>query len=171
MKKQVILVFTILTLSLFVFAEVKIGVINAQQVIMNTKKGKEVTSRLEKLGQGKQKKVESMRSVIKKLETELASPALNTQTRESKSIQLQRKKTDLKRYIEDAQKEMQLKSQKELNILRKDIMPVIEKIGKEKGFTIILDLSTAGIAYFDKTVDITKEVISSYDQKYKSSGK
>lgn len=171
MKKRVFLAFTILTMSLFVFAEVKIGVINAQQVIMNTKKGKEVTSKLEKLGKGKQNKIESMRNDIKKLENDLLSPALNSQTRESKSIELQRKKTDLKRFIEDAQKEMQIKSQKELNDLRKDIMPVIEKIGKEKGFTLILDLSTAGIAYFDNAIDITKEVISSYDQKYQSSGK
>jgi Skp family chaperone for outer membrane proteins len=73
----------------------------------------------------------------------------------------------MKRYREDATREMQIKSQKELNTLRKDIMPVIEKIGKEKGFTLILDLSTAGIAYFDKTVDITQEVISAYDKKYK----
>ena len=171
MKKRVIFAFTILTLSLFVLAEVKIGVINAQQVIMNTKKGKEVTARLEKLGKEKQKKLDSLTSVIKKLENELKSPALNTQTRESKTIQLQRKRTDMKRYREDATREMQLKSQKELNTLRKDIMPVIEKIGKEKGFTLILDLSTAGIAYFDKTVDITQEVIIAYDKKYKSPGK
>jgi outer membrane protein len=170
MKKKVMFAFTILTMSLLILAEVKIGVINAQQVIMNTKKGKEVTARLEKLGQGKQKKVESMRREIKKLEKDLVSPALNTQTRESKTLNLQRKRTDLKRYIEDAQKEMQLKSQKELNELRKDIMPVIEKIGKEKGFTLILDLSTAGIAYFDRTVDVTKDVIAAYDKKYQSTG-
>ena len=96
----------------------------------------------------------------------LASPALNTQTREKKNMQLQDKRTDLKRFIEDAQREMQQKSQTELSNLRQDIMPVIEKIGKEKGFTIILDLTTSGIAYFDSAIDITADVIAEYDKKY-----
>ena len=166
MKKTLIGIIIVFTFALFVFSEVKIGVINAQQVIQQTKKGKEITSRLEQLGQGKQKKVEAMREEIKKLENELASPALNTETRDKKNMDLQNKRTELKRFIEDAQREMQQKSQTELSILRQDIMPVIEKIGKEKGFSLILDLTTSGIAYFDRAIDITNDVIAEYDKKY-----
>lgn len=166
MKKTLIGIIIVFTFTVFAFSEIKIGVINAQQVIQQTKKGKEITSRLEQLGQGKQKQVESMREEIKKLENELTSPALNTQTREKKNMALQNKRTELKRFIEDAQREMQQKSQTELSTLRQDIMPVIEKIGKEKGFTIILDLTTSGIAYFDRAIDITNDVIAEYDKKY-----
>ena len=61
---------------------------------------------------------------------------------------------------------MQQKSANELNNLRQDIMPVIEKIGKEKGFSLILDLTTSGIAYYDTAIDITDDVIAEYDKKY-----
>ena len=166
MKKTFILVFMVFAFSIFAFSEVKIGVINAQKVIQQTKKGKEITGRLEKIGKVKQQKVETLQEKIKKLEKELASPALNTQTREKKNMQLQTKRTELKRFIEDAQREMRQKSQTELSHLRQDIMPVIEKIGKDKGFTLILDLTTSGIAYFDKTIDVTNEVIAEYDKKY-----
>lgn len=166
MKKKLILTIILLSFSLLVFSEVKIGVINAQKVIQQTTKGKEITARLEKLGQKKQREVENMREQIKKLENEVTSPALNDQTRNKKNMDLQQKRTHLKRYIEDAQREMQQKSSKELSSLRQEIMPVIEKIGKERGFTLILDLTTSGIAYFDNTIDVTNEVIAAYDKRY-----
>ena len=160
------LIIILIGFSFLLFSEVKIGVINAQKVIQQTSKGKEITARLEKLGQKKQKEVENMRNSIKQLENELNSPALNTQTRDKKNADLLQKRTALKRYIEDAQREMQQKSAKELSNLRKEIMPVIEKIGKARGFTLILDLTTSGIAYFDNTIDITNEVIVAYDKKF-----
>ena len=166
MKKRIVLFIALLTVSLFVFAEVKIGVINAQKVIQETKKGREITQRLERLGQEKQQRVESLRTRIKQLEQELVSPALNAATREKKTGELTGKRTELKRFIEDAQREMQQKSQAELSKLREEIMPLIEKIGKEKGFTVVMDLSISGIAYFDKTIDITDLIIAEYDKAY-----
>jgi outer membrane protein len=166
MKKTLIFVMVMLAFSWFAFSEIKIGVINAQKVIQETKKGKEITAKLEKLGQGKQQQVEALREEIKKLEKDSVSPALNDQTREKKNSDLVNKRTELKRFIEDAQREMQQKSANELNTLRQDIMPVIEKIGKEKGFSLILDLTTSGIAYYDSAIDVTNEVIAEYDKKY-----
>ena len=132
MKKTVIFVTVMLVFSWFIFSEIKIGVINAQQVIQETKKGKEITGRLEKLGQGKQKQVEALREEIKKLQKDAVSPALNDETREKKNLELQTKQTELKRFIEDAQREMQQKSATELKNLRQEILPLIEKICKEK---------------------------------------
>ena len=166
MNKRIVLFIALLTVSLFVFAEVKIGVINAQKVIQGTKKGRAITQRLEKLGQDKQKQVESLRASIKQLEQELVSPALNAEARERKNTELQGKRTELKRFIEDAQRELQTKSQSELTKLREEIMPLIERIGKEKGFTVVLDLSISGIAYFDKSIDITDLIIAEYDKTY-----
>jgi len=166
MTKKILMFFALITASLFVFSEVKIGVINAQKVIQGTKKGREITKRLEELGQGKQQRVEQMRNEIKKLENELVSPALNAETRDKKSLELSNKQTQLKRFIEDAQREMQQKSQSELSKLREEVMPLITKIGKEKGFTVILDLSISGIAYFDQAIDITNEIIAEYDKKF-----
>lgn len=166
MKKTLILIMMMLALSWFVFSEVKIGVINAQKVIQETKKGKEITAKLEKIGQGKQQQVEALREEIKKLEKDVVSPALNDQTREKKNLELEKKRTELRRFIEDAQRDMQQKSANELNILRQDIMPVIERIGKQNGFSLILDLTTSGIAYYDSAIDVTNEVIAEYDKKY-----
>ncbi len=168
MKKTLILTVTLLTLAFYTFAEVKIGVINAQKVIASTKRGKEIQAKLENYGKSKQKKVEAMQAEIKTLEAALKSPALNSDAREQKTVALQTKKTNLKRYYEDTQKELRRKYQAEMQNLQKEVMPIIDKIGQSKGFTLVFDLSIAGISYFDKTIDITEIVIKEIDSNYKT---
>lgn len=166
MKKSFILIFTLLTLSLFVFSEVKIGVINAQEIIEKTQKGKKVQVKLENLQKQKQQQLEGMQKVIVQLQKDLESPALNRDTREKKTRELEDKRIDYNRFIQDTQKEMQAKSQQELLNLQKEIMPLIQQIGKAKGFSIIFDMTSSGIAYFDETIDVTDEVVKAVDAKF-----
>ena len=153
-------------MSVAVYSQTKIGVINPQKVVTDTIRGKQVKAKLEKLGEEKQQKIKGMEASIKQLEKELMSPALNADAKEKKASELQNQRVNLKRYVEDAQKDFQSKYQKEMATLYREIMPIIEKIGAAKGFTIIFDLSNSGVSYFDKTIDITNEVIKAYDQKY-----
>ena len=166
MKKTLMVVFTILVLSVFVFSQVKIGVINAQQIIEKTKKGAQIQKKLESLQTQKQQQLQKMQEEIKKLEKDVLSPALNNATRESKSIELQSKKTQLKRTYEDAQREFQIASQKELLALEKELIPLIQNVGKAKGLTVIFDRARSGIVYLDNAVDITADIIKAVDAKF-----
>ena len=166
MKKSFTLIFMILTLSIFVFSEVKIGVINAQEIMEKTKKGNQVQKKLENLQNAKRKILQAKQQELEKLEKELNSPALNADTRARKTRQVQDKRIELQRMVEDARKEMQQESQKELFALQKEIIPLIQEIGRSKGFTLILDMAGTGIAYFDQSIDITAEVIKAIDAKF-----
>lgn len=166
MRKTLILMVTVLVMSAFAISQVKIGVVNAQELLQKTKKGVEIQKRLEGLQQKKQQQLQTMQDEIKKLEKDVLSPALNQETREKKSLELQNKRKNLKRYIEDAQNEIQRESQKELVELEKAVMPLIDQIGKSQGFTIIFDITRPGIVYFDEAIDITSEVIKAFDAKY-----
>jgi outer membrane protein len=166
MRKTLVLVVTILVMSAFAISQVKIGVVNAQEILVKTKKGIEIQKRLEQLQDKKQQELQGMQEEIKKLEKEVSSPALNEDTREKKTNDLQSKRKDLKRFMEDAQNEMQQATQKELVELEKAVMPLIDQIGKSKGFTIIFDITRPGIVYFDQAIDITAEVISAFDTKF-----
>jgi Skp family chaperone for outer membrane proteins len=163
MKKNLFLLLALLALSTFAFSEVKIGIINPQSVLQNSVKGKEVIERLRSLNMSKQKTYENMQKDIDALEKETLSPALNAETRDKKTNDLQNKRTEIKRFAEDAQKDSLAMQQKEFENLQRDLMPIIEKIAKNAGYSIILDLNTAGVTYFDPAVDITKQVIEAYD--------
>lgn len=166
MKKTLTVIMAVLALSTFVFSEMKIGVINAQEVVMKTKKGQRIQTELEALSKSKQAQIQKMQNDMKTLEKDLTSPALNVDTREKKKRELQDKRIQLQRYVEDAQKEVQMKTNNELQDMQKDIMPLIQDIGKAQGFTLIFDVTSSGIAYFDQAVDITPQVITAVDTKF-----
>jgi outer membrane protein len=157
---------TFLTLCSFIFTLTKIGVVNPQKVLSETIRGKQVRDKLEKIRQNNVNKLKQYKDEIQKLEKELLSPALNSEARASKNNELQNKKITLRRLAEDADRNFKKTYQKEMVTLSKEILPIIETIGKSKGYTIILDISSAGISYFDKTTDITDEVIKEYNKKY-----
>jgi Skp family chaperone for outer membrane proteins len=43
------------------------------------------------------------------------------------------------------------------------LLPIIEKLGKERGLDIIFDLGNSGAVYYSPTIDVTQEVIKRYD--------
>ena len=163
MKKHLLLIAALVALSAFAFAEFKIGIINPQVVLQNSVKGKEAIGRLQALTVTKQKKYESLQKAIEALEKEVLSPALNAETRDRKTQDLANKRTEIKRFAEDAQKESMAAQQKEFEAIQKDLMPIIEKVAKENGFSLVLDLNTAGVTFFDPAIDLTEKVVKSYD--------
>lgn len=167
MKKTLIFVLTVLLMSVYAFSQVKIGVINAQEIIAKTKRGMAIQKKLEALQKRKTAELQTLQEEIKKLEKDLLSPALNNETRERKSIEMQTKRTTLKRKYEDAQRDFQRESGKELAELEKQLIPLIENIGKSKGYTLIFDRARSGIVYLNSSVDITAEVVKVIDEKLK----
>jgi outer membrane protein len=161
-----VLILTILTLSIFVYSEVKIGIINAQEIMAKTQKGVQVQKKLEALQKTKQNELKAKQDELKKLEKELSSPALNADTRARKSRDLQDKRIQMQRSVEDAEKLLRAETQKELSGLQREIMPLIQELGKTRGFSVIFDVSSSGIAYFDSSIDITADVIKAVDAKF-----
>lgn len=163
MKKFSVMLFALLAVSFWLFPEVKIGIINPPVVLQNSIKGKEAINRLKTVGESNQSKFEKMQKEIDTLEKDVLSPALNEDTRSKKNLDLQNKKTEQKRFAEDAQNEARMRQQTEFENIQKELMPIIEKIAKDNGFTLILDVTTAGIAYVDPAADITEKVVKAYD--------
>jgi len=161
MKKTLIIVMAILMLSVFTYSQSKIGIINAQKLLEQTKKGRSVAQKIENIGKQKQATLKNMQSEIKRLEKELMSPALNDATKEKKALELQNKRTEAKRFIEDTQREMQMMSQQEMVKLQEEIRPIIMRVGKEKGLTVILEITA--VAYYDPAADITNDIIKIMD--------
>ena len=155
MKRSLIFIVTLVTLTMFGFTEVKIGVINAQKVIVSTARGKAIQKKLADIGKSKQRRVQQMQNEIKILEKAIQSPALNSDARDRKAEELQNKKVKFKRYVEDTQKELRRRYQKEIQSLQKEVMPIIDRIGKSKGFTVIFDLSIAFVLHFKVDRDYT----------------
>ena len=164
-KRTLFSIVTLLILNLFAYSQVKIGVINSDKIMQESKRGKQALVKLENMNKSKQEKIQSLQNEIVTLRKQLGSPALNAETRQNKSQQLEDKQINLQRLVNDAKTEMQREMQKEFLAVNDDIMPIIHQIGKAKGFTLILDLNNSGVLYFDNSIDITADVIKEADAK------
>jgi outer membrane protein len=146
--------------------EVKIGIVNAQEIMQNSFQGKEIERELLSVQEEKKAEMKSLENQIKALEKVLlGSPNMDHAERQQRETELQDLRIHLKRKYEDAQNEISKLSMQRLSELEKEIMPLIDQIGKEMGFTLILDVTQSGIVYFDQSIDITQQVVLILDER------
>ena len=72
----------------------------------------------------------------------------------------------LNRANEDVQAELEQEQNKILNELGGRLMAVIDKYAKDKGFALVLDVSSpqTPVLYATNDIDITKEIVDLYDK-------
>jgi outer membrane protein len=146
----------------------KVGVINIQEAIVQTKDGLKARSDLAaKFGptqkdlQDKQAKLAAMQDQYRK--------GVNTLSDEAK-VKLQRdidaSNTALKRQTEDANAEVQDSERKIMDELGGKMMAVLNKYASDNGYVLVIDVSNpqTPVLFASNTIDITREVIALYDK-------
>jgi outer membrane protein len=165
MKKWIACLLAVLMSAVLCAAEAKIGFVDSQAVFQNTVKGRAALTRLNDAAQQKRKRLEDMKTEVDKLEKDLINPALNEDTKSKKAYDLQSKRTDMQRAVDDSQRDMQLMSQREFGPIRSELIVVIDKIAKEEGFAMVFDTASSGLAFVDptSTFNLTLKVAKAYD--------
>jgi outer membrane protein len=79
------------------------------------------------------------------------------------SKQLENKNIAMRRFEDDAKRELEDARRKQLGGLEAKILPIINAIGQEQGFTLIFNKFQSGLVYADEAVDITDEVIQRFN--------
>jgi len=144
---------------------IKVGIVNSQEILEKSIEGKKAIAQLEEKNRKTQQDLAKLDEQIRQLETKLNTQSL-TMTQEaviSLSADLDRKRTERQRMAEDATKDMQELQQRLYLKIQNEVMPIINKLGQEKGLDLILDLRASGVLYFNPVVDLTSEVIRRYD--------
>ena len=166
MRKIILVLIITLILSAYSIAEVKIGFVNTQQIISSTKIGITMAKKLEKKQKEERDKLLSFQEKITLLEKEISSPSMTKALKQSKSRELYNAKRELKTKYDQITAAFQKYTQKEIKNLESKVNPIIQKIGKERGYTAIYDVQRSGTIYIDNSVNITKTVIDSINKKY-----
>jgi outer membrane protein len=154
------------------YAQVKVGVINSQDVLEKSSEGKKVLARLTETDKQNQAAIAKLDDEIRQLQTKLSTQSITltedavTQMR----ADLDRKNTDRKRKAEDAYSSMQDLTQRLFAKVQQELLPIVEQLGKERGMDVILDLKNSGAVYWSPAIDLTADVIKRYDAS-KASGK
>jgi outer membrane protein len=146
-------------------AQTTVALIDVQRVVSESDPGKEAFQKLKAAldakdaeSQAMQKEFETLREQFDKQRFTLSDEKLEEMRKE-----LENKQIALKRFSDDAQRELEAMRRKEMEKLEEKIMPIVNQIGDEKGLTLIFDKYRAGLLYADESVDITDEVIQRFN--------
>jgi outer membrane protein len=148
-------------------AGTRIGYVDVQRVIVRSVAGVAAREQLEKDKATMQKDVDNRKVEVDKLREEMDKKGLvlSAEARREKEETLQRKVRDLRRLAEDLEKELQKKEQQATQRILQELTGVIEKVGKERGFLLIVERRSGGVIYGDPEADVTDEIIKLYDQE------
>src|SRR5262245_7700185 len=139
----------------------RIGVINVERLVQESALGKEAFNRVKRINDQKKDEGDKLQKELR----DLADPgsALADDKRETLQKSYQEKAIAFKRFQDDATRELDAAQKKELGELERRVFPVINQVGKEKGYTMIFNKFQAGLLYADDTVDLTDEVLKVFN--------
>jgi outer membrane protein len=147
-------------------APVKIGVIDLQDIANRSAIGQETQKRVREFYESKKAELEQkeigLQSETTALENQRAILSADAYTR--KKNELEQKNLQLRQDQDNAETELNNIRQTELDRFANSVGPIIEAIGKELNYTLILD-RRSGVYYFDQNVDLTELVVQRINQQ------
>ena len=164
----------------FASAEIKIGLVNIQRVMQESKEGKRALSKLEESAKRLQGELSSKgqalqrsEQTLRKMQAELHQKGLlfSEDVRRKKENDLLQKQRDfargrdnLVRFRREAEDDFNRSRLRITQKIRREIRDVVRRIGKSENLTLVLEQNNF-LLYFDsQKIDLTDRIIKAYDQ-------
>lgn len=146
-------------------AQVNIAVIDVQRVVTESDPGKQALQKLKELQDAKIDQGRALQQELASLQEQMSKQrfTLSEERLAELSKQMEDKQIALQRFQDDAERELDESRRRELGGLEGRIIPVINEIGAERGFTLIFNKFQSGLVYADDGVDITDDVIRRFN--------
>jgi outer membrane protein len=144
-------------------AEIKIGYVDFSKIQQESKSGKDAIKTIEKMFKDKQTQLDQRQNELEKMmqELEKQSAVLSSDVRKQKEDKLQKEYKDLQRFKSDSEEELNKKKSEIAKQLYEEVAAILNKFGKEEGYTLILERSV--VLYAPEAVDVTDKIIKAYD--------
>src|SRR5262245_61908687 len=151
-----------------VIGPAKVAWLNLEQAIFTCDEGKQVFGEASKFVEKKNAELEAMRKESETLKNQLQvqGAKLTDEARADLEEQIETKDTILQRFTQDTQKEIEARRNRATNFIGRKMLPVIEKLSKEKGLSAVVYINPTRDAYVDPSLIITEEVIKAYNAAY-----
>lgn len=150
-------------------AELKIAYVDIQKAVNECNAGKEakkaITKEVEKFQRliaDKQKDLQTMKESLEK-----QAPMLTPDARATREKDYQNKLREFQRWGEDTQNEINQKRVEMERNISMGFQKVIQKVGADDGYTLILEKNENIVLYVSRAIDITDRVIKAYDAQKK----
>ena len=149
-------------------APVKLGVIDIQAAIIQTKDGQKAAADLKTKFGPKQSELEKKQNDIQQLQATLSkgSNAMSDEAKQKTMREIDAKNTSLKRDTEDANADLEQEQQRIMGDLGGKMISVLNKYATDNGYAMVIDISSqqTPVLFASNTIDITRDIIAMYDK-------
>lgn len=164
MNKISVVLIALLFLAMPAFAQ-KIAYVDLQRALNLSKAGvaakQQMTEQVQKYeGEFKTRQDDVLRM---KADLEKQAALLSDSARAEREREYQRRVTDLQRFQQDIQEDLQRKDAEFTGRIINELFEVMQKLGAEGGYAMIIERNEGAIVYADPKVDLTDELIKAYD--------
>lgn len=166
MKLMLVLSSLLLAAGMARAAESKIAVVDMQKAVQATAAGKKAKSELEGEFEKRKKELQKKEADLKKMgeDLEKKKSVLSEEALAKKQGEFQEEMLKYRDQVGKSQMEIQKKDRDLTQPILEKMRKVIEKVAKDKGYTLVLE-NSAMILYSGKDNDLTDEVIKAFEKE------
>jgi len=141
-----------------------VAVIDVQKVVQESNVGRKALAEVKAIKDQKQKEIDARQDSIQAMQEKLEKQKdiLSPDAQEKLNSDMQKAITDLRRYKEDSEADIQNRLNEALQNMEKQVLPIIQKLGNDKGYSVII--SKDALIYYSGKNDITDEVIRMFNE-------
>ena len=145
-----------------------VAVMDSQRILRDAKAGQSVANQIKAF-------IDSFQGVVKREEEALRqrqadlrkqSAILAPEALEQRRLELQKNYNDAQRMVQDRRLAIDKSRQQALEVIKAQILEIIEELQKERKFNLVLDRSA--YSWVSKDLDITQEIVRRLDKRLPS---
>ncbi|MGA9108854.1 MAG: OmpH family outer membrane protein [Smithella sp.] len=166
MTAMVLLVFVWCAGSLAADKADKIGFINLRQIMQDSNAGKKATEEFKIFYEKKTQEIKSAENELKTLKNELdkQSEIMTQSARSERESAYQKKLRDYQLLVNDTNEELKRRDQEMTQKIMPEIIKIVRSVAARGKYTLVIDVASMPMPYYDKKSDFTDKVIEEYNK-------
>ena len=143
----------------------KIAIIDSDRVVAESTRGKAALEQLKAIQEAKVAEGRRLQQELTDLRKRMEDGRLSLAPDKLEELrkQIQDKGIALERFQADAQRQLEEERERALAGIERDILQIIDQVGKEQGYTLIFNKFRSGLVFAEDAVDISPLVIQRFD--------
>ena len=148
----------------------KIGVIDVRRLVTDSLAGKEVLGELQTLSDSKAAELKQMADEMEALRTRITEGRLSLSQERLAELekQFEDNRIAFGRARDDADRELQKMQGERFAAIENQIMPIINAVGTELGYTMIFNKYESGLVFAQESADITDVILQRFDSTFQA---
>jgi len=147
--------------------EIKVAVVDVDQAINQTEQGKKARDEIQRKGKEAEAQLKPLFEKAQALAKEIQEKrfVLSEDALRQKQLDLAEMQSDLRAKNAELEGQFKVDYERIVGPLRQKLYDIITEVGKEQGYTLVLERSTPGLIYAKEALDITDQVVQRFNKK------